>query len=235
MDSIIPQKLYRLFEIIGDRTKTPPVQGLISVSRSTWYDGIRKGYFPAPLRICKRISVWRGQDLIQCINDLENSDPHVLQAPILESVADPAICPAEWLWKLANWQVAYTLTSQPFRNSNFPSQIEFTKALSLFVKRLNKDLFGHGADRCGYTVGCAMAIEKNNVEGFHVHGLMTIPKQSNFSEFEKVFLKNVQPIRTLGHQTDIRHMPDAGWAGYMLKSGYSALAPELLIKPSEPK
>ena len=231
MDAIIPQKLYRLSEIIGNRYSTPPTQGLIPVARSTWYAGIKTGIFPQPIRISDRISVWLGQDLIETIESLTLPRLPADIRSSSEFIQDPV----DWLWRFADWQVALTVTSQPFPNSKFASQLGFTKTLSCFVNCLNNELIGHGARRQGYTVGCAIAIEKNDLEGFHAHGVMTIPSHLEFGGFEQTFIRNVHRMKTLGKQMDIKHAPDSSWISYMLKTGASAVVPELLIKPSAPR
>ena len=60
----------RLFHIIGDKKANPPVQPLIPVSSSHWYDGIQKGIFPAPKHI-GRLSVWRIEDIRRLIEQID--------------------------------------------------------------------------------------------------------------------------------------------------------------------
>ena len=37
--------------------------GPIPVSRSTWWQGIKDGRFPKPLKLGKRVTVWRAEDI----------------------------------------------------------------------------------------------------------------------------------------------------------------------------
>ena len=53
-------RLIRLREIIGPA-------GLIPVSRSSFYQGVRDGIYPAPIRLGKRTSAWRLSDLMAVI------------------------------------------------------------------------------------------------------------------------------------------------------------------------
>ncbi len=39
--------------------------GPIPVSKSTWWQGIRDGRFPKPLKLGKRVTVWRAEDILQ--------------------------------------------------------------------------------------------------------------------------------------------------------------------------
>jgi len=55
----------RIWQIIGDeRRGLPPI---IPVSKSTWYQGISDGRFPAPVKLSERISVWRVEDIKKLI------------------------------------------------------------------------------------------------------------------------------------------------------------------------
>ena len=51
----------RLPQIIGDRKMgQPPV---IPVSKSTWWEGIKTGRFPKPVKLGPRITAWRVEDI----------------------------------------------------------------------------------------------------------------------------------------------------------------------------
>ncbi len=41
--------------------------GPIPVSKSTWWQGIRDGRFPKPLKLGKRVTVWRAEDILRLI------------------------------------------------------------------------------------------------------------------------------------------------------------------------
>ena len=55
------QKLYRLKEIIGDRKTGAP--GIIPISRAAWYEGIKKGLYPKPVKLSARSSAWLASDI----------------------------------------------------------------------------------------------------------------------------------------------------------------------------
>ena len=46
----------RLRQIIGPT-------GLIPISKSTWWQGIREGRYPRPVKLGPRISAWRAEDI----------------------------------------------------------------------------------------------------------------------------------------------------------------------------
>jgi predicted DNA-binding transcriptional regulator AlpA len=61
---ILPETGYlRLTQIIGSPKANPPIPALIPVSKSTWWAGIKSGFFPRPLKLGPRITVWRVEDI----------------------------------------------------------------------------------------------------------------------------------------------------------------------------
>jgi len=50
------KRLLRIQEII-----TP--NGPIPVGKSTWWDGVKSGRFPQPIKLGPRITVWREEDI----------------------------------------------------------------------------------------------------------------------------------------------------------------------------
>lgn len=49
----------RLPQILG----TPAIPGLIPVSKSTWWAGVRAGRYPQPVKIGQRCTAWRAEDI----------------------------------------------------------------------------------------------------------------------------------------------------------------------------
>lgn len=64
---ILPETGYlRLAQIVGrPRTEhNPAIPGIIPVSRSTWWAGVRSGRYPQPTRaLGPRITAWRIEDI----------------------------------------------------------------------------------------------------------------------------------------------------------------------------
>ena len=44
---------------------------LFPISRSAWLEGIKSGHFPKPVRLGKRITAWRVEDIHKLINGNE--------------------------------------------------------------------------------------------------------------------------------------------------------------------
>jgi len=60
----------RLRDIVGKPAteKAPAVPGIIPVSRSTWWAGVRSGRYPKPTRaLGPRITAWRCEDISDLI------------------------------------------------------------------------------------------------------------------------------------------------------------------------
>jgi prophage regulatory protein len=61
----LPETGYlRLRQIIGDPNANPPIPAVIPVSKSTWWDGVRSGRYPQPVRtLGVRITAWHVEDI----------------------------------------------------------------------------------------------------------------------------------------------------------------------------
>ena len=44
----ISPRFLRLKHIIGDYKVTPPIPAIIPISKTTWWDGVKKGKYPKP-------------------------------------------------------------------------------------------------------------------------------------------------------------------------------------------
>jgi prophage regulatory protein len=70
MNSKENSRYLRLKQIIGDPSSDPPIPPIIPVSRTTWFDGIKSGRFPQPVRsLGTRIVVWRAADIAALLDN----------------------------------------------------------------------------------------------------------------------------------------------------------------------
>lgn len=67
----LPETGYlRLSQIIGNPKADPPVPAIIPVSKSTWWQGVRTGRYPKPVRtLGRRITAWRVSDIRALIEE----------------------------------------------------------------------------------------------------------------------------------------------------------------------
>ena len=54
----------RVKQITGDPKATPPLPGLLPISRSTFLAGVAAGRFPAGIRLTSGVVVWRRSALL---------------------------------------------------------------------------------------------------------------------------------------------------------------------------
>lgn len=59
--------LLRQKQILGDPKAKPPIAPIIPVSASTWWEGVRTGRFPKPVKLGLRITAWRVTDIRQLL------------------------------------------------------------------------------------------------------------------------------------------------------------------------
>ena len=65
----------RLKQILGDPKADPPVPAVIPVSRSTWWNGVKTGRFPKPIKLTPRTTVWRAEDIRAYVESLSPRPP----------------------------------------------------------------------------------------------------------------------------------------------------------------
>ena len=53
----------RLPQIIGNPNAKPPVPAIIPVKKSCWWDGVKAGRFPKPVKLGPRVTAWRVEDI----------------------------------------------------------------------------------------------------------------------------------------------------------------------------
>lgn len=62
--STIPETGFvRLSQIIGNPKAEPPVPPIIPVGKSHWWEGVRSGRYPKPVKLGPRITAWRVEDI----------------------------------------------------------------------------------------------------------------------------------------------------------------------------
>lgn len=51
----------RIWQIVGDKKRGIPP--LIPISKSAWWDGVKTGRYPAPVKLSPRVTAWKAQDI----------------------------------------------------------------------------------------------------------------------------------------------------------------------------
>ena len=58
--------LLRLKHIIGDGNTAP----IIPISKSAWWEGVKQGKYPQPIKIGSNTTVWRSDDIQKLVDQL---------------------------------------------------------------------------------------------------------------------------------------------------------------------
>lgn len=53
----------RLPQIIGNPNAVPPIPPIIPVKKSCWWEGVKTGRFPKPVKLSARVTAWRVEDI----------------------------------------------------------------------------------------------------------------------------------------------------------------------------
>ncbi len=60
-------RLIRLPEIVGN--KKTGAKGLLSISATSWWNGVRSGRFPASVHLGPRTTAWRESDILAIVQN----------------------------------------------------------------------------------------------------------------------------------------------------------------------
>ena len=63
MSALPEEGFLRLSQIIGNPKAKPPIPALIPVKKTCWYEGVKVGRFPKPVKISPNVSLWRIEEI----------------------------------------------------------------------------------------------------------------------------------------------------------------------------
>ena len=63
----------RIAQIIGNPDAHPPIPALIPIGRSTWWQWVRDGKAPAPVKLGPRTTAWKSADILDLIDSLNGT------------------------------------------------------------------------------------------------------------------------------------------------------------------
>lgn len=58
----------RVWDIVGDRKRG--IEPLIPVSRTTWWNGVKEGKYPKPVKLSERVTVWKRADIMGLLENI---------------------------------------------------------------------------------------------------------------------------------------------------------------------
>jgi hypothetical protein len=50
-------------QILGSKKTNPPIPAIIPISHSSWWEGVRSGRYPKPVKLGPGTTVWRVSDI----------------------------------------------------------------------------------------------------------------------------------------------------------------------------
>lgn len=53
----------RLTQIVGNAKTNPPTPAIIPISKSGWWEGVKTGRYPKPVKLSARCTAWRVEDI----------------------------------------------------------------------------------------------------------------------------------------------------------------------------
>ena len=61
-------------QFLGDRDAIPPVPPILPIGVSTWWEGVKTGRFPQPVKLGPRTTAWRWEDIHKLVDSLEKGE-----------------------------------------------------------------------------------------------------------------------------------------------------------------
>lgn len=60
----------RLKHIIGDPKANPPIRPIIPIGRTKWWQGVKDGTYPQPIKLGAKTTCWRAADIRRLVEEL---------------------------------------------------------------------------------------------------------------------------------------------------------------------
>ena len=71
----LPKQGYlRLPQILGNKKSNPIIPPIIPISKSSWWEGIRTGKFPKPIKLGPRSTAWSIEDIRSLCERINGGD-----------------------------------------------------------------------------------------------------------------------------------------------------------------
>ncbi|MBK8752815.1 MAG: AlpA family phage regulatory protein [Candidatus Competibacteraceae bacterium] len=60
--------LVRVNQICGNPKADPPIPPILPISKTSWWNGVRSGKYPAPIKLGPRTTCWKAEDIRRLID-----------------------------------------------------------------------------------------------------------------------------------------------------------------------
>jgi predicted DNA-binding transcriptional regulator AlpA len=85
-------KFLREKQILGDSKAKPPIEPILPISRSSWWEGVKSGRYPAATKLGPRTTVWRESEIQALIEQPETErgypSPKLLPGPLCDQLPE---------------------------------------------------------------------------------------------------------------------------------------------------
>jgi hypothetical protein len=141
-----------------------------------------------------------------------------------------------WFSRLADWTHAVTLTMHRPMNGHGTSNQEVERRCRLFLNRINRRIYKHGAKRKGFRIA-SVAFLGNGSYGDHphVHWALQKPPDMTNEAFDRLLREMASTTKGLGKEFDVKPYRDEGWLGYMFDHGFDGWMEKLTFTAVCPK
>ena len=68
MQTIYQDSFLRLKQIIGAPKAKPPIPAIIPISATSWWNGVKSGKYPKPIKLGEKTTVWRASEVLALVN-----------------------------------------------------------------------------------------------------------------------------------------------------------------------
>ena len=62
--------LLRLKHRSGDQKVIPPIPPIIPISKTTWWNGVKDGIYPKPIKLSDNVTVWHSNDIQKLVDHI---------------------------------------------------------------------------------------------------------------------------------------------------------------------
>ena len=141
----------------------------------------------------------------------------------------------EWSASFADWSIAATTTHQTCLNARTTmyGQELAIQTHRYVLDRLNKKIFGHGANRKGLTIG-VLAAHGYGPYGTapHTHLAYALPKSMTYEDCSKLIKRIYTSTYGVSTQANVQPYSSQKWLEYMTNPKKHELLPQLCVKPN---
>jgi hypothetical protein len=132
---------------------------------------------------------------------------------------------AKWLHGLGEWRIALTLTfTKVAATGEYRPASDVVQTTRHLIRLINRDCFGHGANRKGYRVASAYVIEYGyDGRHPHVHGTISLPPGYGYRAMCTLISQKARNLHSIDRQIYFERYRDFGWFDYCLKAGTNNL------------